>query len=131
VSVTNTTGQRIDNIALTQMVPAGYEIHNERLEGADTAGKRGAEPRRIGFFFLPDGSPAATSAQVEHLDIRDDRVLRYFALKPGESIRFTTRLTAAYLGRFYLPSTSVEAMYDATKNARVKGRWVEVVSAAR
>jgi len=106
VSVKNTTGQRIDNIALMQMVPAGYEIHNERLEGA-------------------------TSAQVEHLDIRDDRVLRYFALKPGESISLRTRLTAAYLGRFYLPSTSVEAMYDATKNARVEGRWVEVVSASR
>src|SRR5262249_23632250 len=112
-------------------VPAGYEIHNERLEGADSAGSRSAESRRGGLFFLPDGSPAATSAQVEHLDIRDDRVLRYFALKPGESIRFRTRLTAAYLGHFYLPSTSVEAMYDATKNARTKGQWVEVLPAGR
>src|SRR5262249_28828862 len=131
VSVKNTTAHRIDNLALTQMVPAGYEIHNERLEGADAAGKRSAEPRRREFLFFPDGSPAATSAQVEHLDIRDDRVLRYFALKPGESVSFSTRLTAAYRGRFYLPSTSVEAMYDATKNARTKGQWVEVLPAGR
>lgn len=131
VRVKNTSPHRLDNIALTQMVPAGYEIHNERMEGVEGAGKRSPQAQRTGLFFLPDGSPAATSAQVEHLDIRDDRILRYFALKPGESISFRTRLTAAYLGRFYLPGTSVEAMYDATKNARVKGRWVEVVSAAR
>jgi uncharacterized protein YfaS (alpha-2-macroglobulin family) len=112
-------------------VPAGYEIHNERMDGADTAGRRSAEVRRAGFFFLPPGSPAATSAQLEHLDIRDDRVLRYFALNAGETVSFKTRLTAAYLGRFYLPSTAVEAMYDATKNARTKGQWVEVFAAGR
>jgi uncharacterized protein YfaS (alpha-2-macroglobulin family) len=131
VSVKNVAGHRVDNIALTQMVPAGYEIHNERMEGAEGGGKRSAQARRAGFFFFPEGSPAATGAQVEHLDIRDDRVLRYFALNPGESIGFRTRLTAAYLGRFYLPSTSVEAMYDATKHARIQGRWVEVISAGR
>jgi alpha-2-macroglobulin len=129
ITVKNTTPHRIENIALTQMVAAGYEIHNERMEGAPTEGKR-SEPKRRGFFFF-DGTPAATSAQVEHLDIRDDRVNRYFALNPGESISFKTRLTAAYLGRFYLPSMQAEAMYDATKNARIKGRWVEVVPAGK
>ena len=49
----------------------------------------------------------------------------------GETIRFVTRLNAAYLGRYYLPSVSVEAMYDATKNARSKGQWVQVVSRSR
>jgi alpha-2-macroglobulin len=127
VTVRNTTGARIDNIALTQMVPAGYEIHNERMDGAETAGTRSKETRRANQFFL--GSQSETRARLEHLDIRDDRVLRYFGLKAGESISFKTRLTAAYLGRFYLPSTAVEAMYDATKNARTKGQWVEVVPA--
>jgi uncharacterized protein YfaS (alpha-2-macroglobulin family) len=36
---------------------------------------------------------------------------------------------ASYLGRFYLPPVGVEAMYDATINARVVGRWVEVEQA--
>ena len=40
-----------------------------------------------------------------------------------------TRLNAAYLGKFYLPGTTVEAMYDATQHARQKGQWVEVVPA--
>lgn len=127
VTVRNTTAQRIDNIALTQMVAAGYEIHNERMDGADTAGTRSKPAQRSSPFFL--GSRAETTGRVEHLDIRDDRVLRYFGLKPGESISFKTRLTAAYLGRFYLPSQTVEAMYDATKHARTKGQWVEVVPA--
>jgi uncharacterized protein YfaS (alpha-2-macroglobulin family) len=127
ISVLNTTSQRIDNIALTHMVPAGYEIHNDRMDGADTAGARqGAQPRANPLFL---GSKQETSARLEHLDIRDDRVLRYFGLKAGESITFKSRLTAAYLGRFYLPSVSVEAMYDATKNARTQGQWVEITTA--
>jgi uncharacterized protein YfaS (alpha-2-macroglobulin family) len=54
-------------------------------------------------------------------------VLQYFGLKSGETIRFRTRLTASYLGRYYLPSVSVEAMYDASRNARSRGQWVQVV----
>jgi uncharacterized protein YfaS (alpha-2-macroglobulin family) len=57
------------------------------------------------------------------VDIRDDRVLQYFSLRRGETIRFQTRLNAAYLGRYYLPSVLVEAMYDATKQARTAGQW--------
>jgi uncharacterized protein YfaS (alpha-2-macroglobulin family) len=133
VSVKNLTPHRLDNLALTQMVPAGCEIHNERMEGAETGGARSEAQRRNpnAFFFVPDGSPAATRATLEHLDIRDDRVLRYFSLKPGEKVQFTTRLNAAYLGRFYAPSVSVEAMYDATKHARSKGHWVEVTAPTR
>jgi alpha-2-macroglobulin len=130
VTVRNQTQQRLENLALTQMVPSGWEIHNERMENADTAGERtGTRPRRGWAAF--DGSAAATAARVEYMDIRDDRVLRYFGLRPGESVQFTTRLNAAYLGRFYLPSALVEAMYDATKHARTKGRWVEVTASGR
>jgi transposase len=44
---------------------------------------------------------------------------------------FETRLNAAYLGRYYLPGASIEAMYDATKQARLRGQWIEVVSPQR
>jgi len=129
ITVKNLTALKLDNLALTQMVAAGYEIHNERMEGAEGAGRRDPKQKKAhGGFFVPDGSPAATRANLEHLDVRDDRVLRYFSLQPGESVRYTTRLNAAYLGRFYQPGLLVEAMYDATKNARTKGKWVEVVA---
>jgi uncharacterized protein YfaS (alpha-2-macroglobulin family) len=62
------------------------------------------------------------------MDIRDDRVLRYFSLRPGESIRFQTRVNAAYRGRYYLPGIAAEAMYDAKKHANSAGFWTEVVA---
>ncbi|MCK4460383.1 MAG: hypothetical protein KAW46_01185, partial [candidate division Zixibacteria bacterium] len=59
-------------------------------------------------------------------DIRDDRIYTYFNLKQGESKTFRVMLSATYLGRFYLPMVNVEAMYDATINARLPGGWVKV-----
>jgi uncharacterized protein YfaS (alpha-2-macroglobulin family) len=125
VTVKNMTSLRIDNIALTQIFPAGWEIHNDRLDQQSTSGqKEGAEPKNP-----LDGSREATKAQVNYTDIRDDRVLQYFGLKAGEQIHFTTRLNAAYLGHYYLPSVLVEAMYDASRSAHSLGRWTEVVPA--
>ena len=63
--------------------------------------------------------------------MRDDRVYSYFDLKAGESKTIELAANASYLGRFYLPMIAVEAMYDATINARAKGQWVEVVEAGR
>ncbi|MBK6597439.1 MAG: hypothetical protein IPG25_05785 [Proteobacteria bacterium] len=130
VTVTNTTRRRLDNLALTQMLPAGWEIRNERMEGAGVNGERAAVASNANGWFV-DGSAEATAARAEHVDIRDDRILRYFSLQPGESIAFTSRVNAAYLGRYYLPSVSVEAMYDATRFARTQGQWIQVVKSAR
>jgi len=124
--VSNTTGNRIDNIALAQLVPAGWEIHNERLEGVDATGEREASETPKRWWLEPTGS----NVTVEHVDIRDDRIYRHFGLKAGEKLVITTRLNAAYRGRFYLPSIAAEAMYDAGLFAREKGQWVEVVSAS-
>ncbi len=110
ITVRNLTPLRIDNIALTQMVPAGWEIHNDRMDNAADGG---------------------SGTQADHTDIRDDRVLQYFGLRSGQSIRFRTRVNAAYVGRFYLPSVSVEAMYDASKFARSKGQWLQVAGQPR
>jgi uncharacterized protein YfaS (alpha-2-macroglobulin family) len=129
VEVRNTGLLRIDNMALTQIFPAGWEIHNDRLDGGSAAGERPKSDQPRGLWSIPDGSRDATQAQVDYTDIRDDRVMQYFGLRPGESIGFTTRLNAAYRGRYYLPSVLVEAMYDATKNARTRGQWIEVVGA--
>ena len=40
-------------------------------------------------------------------------------------------LQANKLGRFYQPMIAVEAMYEATINARAKGQWVEIVEAGK
>jgi uncharacterized protein YfaS (alpha-2-macroglobulin family) len=109
VTLTN-TGMRgeLQEVALAHLFPSGWEIHNERLD----AGTRGA----AGF---------------EYQDVRDDRVYSYLSLKPGESKTEEILLNASYLGRFYAPLVSAEAMYDATVNGRIKGGWVKVVEAGK
>lgn len=104
VTVTNrsATRQTLPQLAVSQLVPSGWEIHNERLD------------------------PSVRNLGADYRDIRDDRVYTYLALKPGESRTYTLLVNASYVGRFYLPMQSVEAMYDASVGARVPGRWVEV-----
>ena len=117
ITVRNTSKRYLDNLALTQMVPAGWEIRNDRLEDVDTDGDRNQDaPLMPRFWWVPNASQSLRTA--EYTDIRDDRVQRYFSLAAQESIFFETRLNAAYLGRFYLPGSGIEAMYDAKQHAR-------------
>ena len=66
------------------------------------------------------------AATFDYQDVRDDRVYTFFSLDPGKSKTFRVMLMATYPGRFCLPSTGCEAMYDNTISARVPGRWVNV-----
>jgi uncharacterized protein YfaS (alpha-2-macroglobulin family) len=131
ITVRNTSKRRLTNLALSQMVPAGWEIRNERLDGGKALGTVSSAPRAQSWWWIPDGSPEAILKEAEYVDIRDDRVLQYFSLAAGDSMQFRTRLNAAYLGRYYLPGISVEAMYDATQHARLRGQWVEVTPRGR
>ena len=60
--------------------------------------------------------------------MRDERIYTYFDLAPGAKVSFDVRLRAAYIGRFFLPSSSVEAMYDPRIRSRIKGKWIEVIN---
>ena len=109
VTVANISGTTdYTNLALTQIIPAGWEIYNERIT---------AEPAQ------PTGSP---TGNYTYQDIRDDRVLTYFNLPQGESKTFTVRLQATYAGEFILPAVQCEAMYDAGVQARTKAGRVTV-----
>ena len=92
-------------MALTQMFPSGWEIHNTRMFGEGS----------VHEMNIPT-----------YQDIRDDRVFTYFNLRAGKSKTFVILLNAAYLGDFYMPAIYCEAMYDNNINARVPGRWVKV-----
>ena len=110
----------------------GWEIRNDRLEQVDTAGDREQDKAYRGhIWWVPGEWRRQQLRTAEYVDIRDDRVQRYFSLHSGESIFFETRLNAAYLGKYYLPGASIEAMYDAKQHARLKGQWVQVVSPQR
>ena len=51
----------------------------------------------------------------------------YFDLGARKSKTFTLKLSASYLGDYYLPGAQAEAMYDNNYQARTKGQWVKVV----
>ncbi|MBI5200295.1 MAG: DUF11 domain-containing protein, partial [Elusimicrobia bacterium] len=104
VTLTNPGAARLENVALTQLAPSGWEIHNARWNGAGDRVQEG----------------------LDYQDVRDDRLYSYLALEPGQAKTVTARFTAAYPGRFYLPAITAEPMYDGTIHARVKGRWVAV-----
>ncbi len=106
VTVTNIGTRHYQELALTQIFPSGWEIINTRL--------------------IEQGNFAQVSIP-KYQDFRDDRVYSYFDLLQNQSQTYRIILNAAYVGKFFLPVTSVEAMYDGGINASKKGRWVEVV----
>jgi hypothetical protein len=105
VKVTNQQNEPIENVALTQILPSGFEIVNTR--------------------FTDYGD--ATDNTADYIDIRDDRTNFYFSMKAKETKTFRVLLNASYLGNYHLPGLQCEAMYDHTYLARTKGFWVEVV----
>ena len=105
VRVSNNTFSQVDNIALTQMVPSGWEIQNTRLYEA---------------------SHGIKESTYDYRDIRDDRVNTYFSLGQGESKTFVLILNAAYKGEFFQPSVWCEAMYTENCYARIPGMKVKV-----
>ncbi len=85
----------IENLALTAIIPSGWEIYNERLFSQD-------EP---------------SHPQYSYNDIRDDRSIWYFDLPKGMTKTFRLRLRAAWKGSYTLPAVRCEAMYDPATNA--------------
>ena len=107
-SISNISGTSdYTNLALTHIIPSGWEIYNERMVAPETES------------VAADGSGKSVS-KYNYLDIRDDRVLTYFNLRRGETKVFTVRLQATYVGNFILPAVQCEAMYDVNVQARSK-----------
>ncbi|MFZ0391946.1 MAG: alpha-2-macroglobulin family protein, partial [Calditrichia bacterium] len=107
------TTRDMEELALVQMLPAGWEIENIRLSGENL-------PEWMGKWPL---YPA------EYTDIRDDRIMWFFDLNRHQKIRdFAVKLTAVTVGQFSLPPTVVHAMYNNEYRAELPGHSVVVNS---
>ncbi|MFC1554480.1 alpha-2-macroglobulin, partial [candidate division KSB1 bacterium] len=106
VTVRNTgvTGA-YQEVALSQMFPSGWEIHNERMDPTSITGQ----------------------ADFNYRDIRDDRIYTFFDINQAQSKTYRVLINASYIGEFYLPMISAEAMYDASIYARLPGQWIQIV----
>ncbi len=106
----NTTSERIQNIALVDRLPAGWEIENARLG-------RGGSVEWVN---------AEQQWAADYLNIRDDRMEMFGSLEAGESKKVVYAVRAVTAGKFTLPPVEAEAMYDPRIWARDAGQQVEV-----
>ncbi|WP_099465424.1 alpha-2-macroglobulin family protein [Parabacteroides provencensis] len=107
VTIKNPTARGFNNLVLTEIFPAGWEILNTR--------------------FLNEGATSVQTVGVSYQDIRDDRVYSYIDNLPsGRQVTVKISLCAVYPGRFYLPPVYCEAMYNNLIRANTAGRQVSV-----
>jgi alpha-2-macroglobulin len=97
----NTYFSRIDNMALKFIVPAGWEIGNDRLANIDTK-----------------------NTGIEYQQILDDRVNSFFDLY--KTIQIKIPLIATYKGRYYFPSIRCESMYVGDVYAQTNSSYVTI-----
>ncbi|MBM7118237.1 alpha-2-macroglobulin family protein [Archangium primigenium] len=110
VKITNTTAERIQNIALVDRLPAGWEIENARL------GRGGAV----------EWASRDEQWTADYVNLRDDRVEVFGALEPRETRSVIYAVRAVTSGTFTLPPVEAEAMYDPRVWAREAGGAVRI-----
>ena len=106
IEIKNLTNEFVENVALTQIIPSGWEIINTRFT---------------------DYGGTEQSSYIDYADFRDDRANFYLSLKGNQSKIIRLKINASYAGRYYLPGTFAEAMYNNRYNTRTEGKWVEVI----
>ena len=111
ITVANLSGERVQNIALVDRFPAGWEIENPRL------GRGG----------LADFIDRDDLWDADYLSLRDDRLEMFGALERGEERQVVYALRAVTAGRYTAPPVEAEAMYDPAIWARQLGQPVNVI----
>lgn len=84
-----------ENIVITDLIPAGFEIENPRLNPATE------------LKWVPQNP-----LTIQYMDIRDDRLILFTDLKRNRTGEFYYMLRAVNQGTYQLPVIGAEAMYD-------------------
>lgn len=98
LTIRNLTKTDMPNLALTEMLPGGFE-------------------------FAPPGEPdslrpgLATRMGTDYIDIREDRAMIYFGLQTEKSLTLQYALRPTCAGTFVVPPPYVEDMYEAKVRA--------------
>ena len=94
ITLTSTNGLNVENVVVTDLLPAGLEVENPRLTG---------EPRDMPWIKNPS-TPA-------HFDLRDDRI-NFYTTATGTEQTFYYLARAVSKGRFVVGPVSADAMYN-------------------
>jgi uncharacterized protein YfaS (alpha-2-macroglobulin family) len=95
----------IENLALSSILPSGFEISNERLNE----------------YNSPGWLNSMRLATPDYMDIRDDRVNWFFGLRAFGTKVFAVQIHPSYAGEFRWPGAILEAMYNPDYFARIAG----------
>lgn len=93
ISLRTLDGSSVDNVAVTDLLPAGFEIENPRIGD------------------VPELQWIADASVPDHMDIRDDRI-NLFTSATGEVRHFYYVVRAVSKGRFRQGPVSADAMYN-------------------
>jgi alpha-2-macroglobulin len=106
ITVKNLENYYLQNIALETIMPCGFEITNPRFEGWENP----------------------YDSEFTYQDVRDDRIYTFFNMnyRDNGTKRFRFLVTATYVGKFYLPSFKVAAMYDDSFKATTGAKWITI-----
>lgn len=97
---------RIDNVALTQVLPSGWEVANT---------------------LLGDEMPSfVRNSSFDFVDVRDDKIMWFFSLYEDKIQNFYVKLNAVTPGKYSLTGAFVEAMYDDSFQALSEGKTIIV-----
>jgi uncharacterized protein YfaS (alpha-2-macroglobulin family) len=110
------TSKRDQQAMVVDLLPAGFELENERLEG----GRDREELRWLGKL-----TPAT------HEELRDDRYVAAFGMDRwgDQTFKFAYLVRAVSPGKFTLPAVYVEDMYQPTYFARTRMSRVTILPA--
>jgi len=109
LTVSSPDGKNLDEVALSAMLPAGWEVMNLRVTGEQP-------PQWVKDMRLSEG---------DFMDIRDDRVNWFFDLRGNRKQHFGVKINPTFKGTYRFPPISVETMYSPEYYARIRG--VEVI----
>jgi uncharacterized protein YfaS (alpha-2-macroglobulin family) len=103
-------GSGLDNLVISDLLPAGLEVENPRLDANALA-----------------GANITGMATPSHVDIRDDRLVIAFETVPSSDTRYFYALRAVTPGSYQHPGAVAECMYDAKFRASTAHGRAEVV----
>ena len=102
-------GRSAENIAITDMIPAGFQIENPRLSEMNNLSWTSKNPLKV-----------------LSLDVRDDRIILFTNLETGTTREFYYMLRIVNKGSFKLPVIGAEAMYNPDFRSYTGAGWVTV-----
>lgn len=103
LTLVSTSGLPVENVVLTDLLPAGLEVENPRLTSAGEGAAQPGGARSLAWIKKP--------STPDHFDLRDDRINFYVtATSTKQTYYYMAR--AVSKGRFVVGPASADAMYN-------------------